>query len=48
MLGTWRGVEEKKVKRDLLSGPMVKNPPANAENVGLSSGLGRFHVLQCN
>ena len=26
-------------------GTVVKNPPANAGDPGLSPGLGRFHVL---
>ena len=31
---------------DLPGGPMVKNPPANAEDTGLIPGPGRFHMLQ--
>ena len=27
-------------------GPVVKNPPANAEDTGLIPGPGRFHMLQ--
>ena len=29
-------------------GPVVKNPPANAEDTGLIPGLGSFHMLQGN
>ena len=28
------------------SGPVAKNPPASAEDMGLIPGLGRFHMLQ--
>ena len=28
--------------------PVVKNPSANAGDMGLSPGLRRFHVLQSN
>ena len=30
--------------QDFPGGPVVKNPPANARNVGLIPGLGRFHM----
>ena len=33
---------------DFPGGPVVKNPPANAENTGLISGPGRFHMPQGN
>ena len=33
---------------DFPGGPVVENPPANAENTGLISGPGRFHVPQGN
>ena len=33
---------------DFPGGPLVKNPPANAVDMGLSPGLGRLHVLQGN
>ena len=29
-------------------GPVVKNPPANAEDMGLSHGVGRFHMQWSN
>ena len=32
--------------RDFPGGPVVKNPPANTGDMGLISGLGRFHMLQ--
>ena len=31
--------------RGLPSGAVVKNPPADARDMGLRPGLGRFHVL---
>ena len=34
--------------RDFPVGSMVKNPPANAGNTGLSPGPGRSHVSQSN
>ena len=33
---------------DFLGGPVIKNPPANAENTGSIPTLGRFHILQGN
>ena len=33
-----------KMAGDLLGGPVVKNPPANAGNMGSIPGLGRFHI----
>ena len=30
---------------DFPGGPVVKNPPANAGDMGLIPGLGRSHVL---
>ena len=30
--------------RDFLGGTVVKNPPANAGDTGLSPGLGRSHM----
>ena len=33
---------------DFPSGAVVMNPPANAGDKGLSSGLGRFHILWSN
>ena len=29
--------------KDFSDGPVVKDPPTNAEDTGLISGLGRFH-----
>ena len=34
--------------RDFICGPVVKNPPANARDVGLIPGLGRSHVPWSN
>ena len=34
--------------RDFPGGAVVKNPPANAGDTGLSPGRGRSHVLQSN
>ena len=34
--------------RDFPGHPVVKNPPANAGYKGLSPGLGRSYILQCN
>ena len=33
---------------DFPGGPVVKNPPANAGDMGSISGLGRFHLLWVN
>ena len=33
---------------DFPGGPVVKNLPANAADMGLISDLGRFHMLQGN
>ena len=30
--------------RDFICGPVVKNPPANAGDMGLIPGLGKFHM----
>ena len=30
---------------DFTGGPVVKNLPANAGDMGLITGLGRFHML---
>ena len=35
-----------KSSRDFPGGPVVKNPPANAGNMGLIPNLGKSHVLQ--
>ena len=37
-------IEKKKIL-DFPGGPVVKNPPTNAEDMGLIPGLGRFHML---
>ena len=38
-----------KLKRqDFPGGTVVKDPPANAGDVGLIPGLGRSHMLQSN
>ena len=36
------------VPRDLPGGTVVKNPVANAEDVGSSPGLGRSHMPRSN
>ena len=33
---------------DFPGGAVVKNPPANAEDMGSSTGPGRFHMLWNN
>ena len=33
---------------DFPGGPVVENPPANAEDTGSVPGLGRFHMPQRN
>ena len=35
-------------KKNFPGGPGVKNPPANAGDMGSMSGLGRLHILQSN
>ena len=37
-----------KDRQDSSGGPVVKNPPANAGNIGSIPGPGRFHVPQSN
>ena len=32
-------------RADFPGGPVIKNPPANAGNIGLNPGLGRFYML---
>ena len=34
--------------QDILGGPVVMNPPANAGNMDLIPGPGRFHMLKSN
>ena len=36
----------KPINKDFPSGPVVKNPPANAGDTGSIPGPGRFHVPQ--
>ena len=36
------------IDRDFPSGPVVKNPPANAGDTGSIPDLGEFHMLQSN
>ena len=36
------------LSRDFLGGAVVKNPPANAGDMGSSPGLGRSHMPQSN
>ena len=38
----------KRTLGDFLGGPAVKNPPANAGDVGSIPGPGRSHMLQGN
>ena len=38
----------KKWRQDFPGGPVVKNPPDNARNMGLIPGPGRSHMLQGN
>ena len=38
------GVILKIFNRDFLSGPVVKNPPANAGDTGSNPDTGRFHI----
>ena len=37
-----------KKDRDFSGGTLVKNPPANAGDMGSSPGLGRSHMMQHN
>ena len=39
---------KKSVQGDFPGGPMVKNSPANAGNMGWIPVLGRYHMLQSN
>jgi len=39
---------EARVRWDFPGGPVVKNPPAHAGDVGWIPGLGRFYVLWGN
>ena len=40
--------KKKKSDLDFPGGPVVKNPPANAGNMGMIPGSGRFHMLEGN
>ena len=37
-----------KTRQDFLGGAVVKNPPANAGDMGLRPGLGRSHMPRSN
>ena len=39
---------KKPTNMDFPAGAVVKNPPANAKDTGLSPGPGRSHMLQSN
>ena len=41
-------IEDKKTDRRFPDGAVVKNPPANAGDTGLSPGPGRSHMPQSN
>ena len=44
-----KGKEKKKTLRDWnFPGPVVKNPPANAREMGLITGRGRFPMQKSN
>ena len=43
-----RIIKSKKLEQDFTGGPMDKNPPANAGNMGLIPDPGRSHMLQHN
>ena len=52
---TWKKKKKKKAASlkndpiwDFPGGAVVKNPPANAGDMGLSPGLGRSHMPQSN
>ena len=49
---TWQSSKKDVYKnmklRDFAGGAVVKNPPANAGDMGLSPGLGRYHVSRSN
>ena len=45
---TTLGKNIKKKKEGLPGGAVVKNPPANAGDLGLSPGPGRSHMLRSN
>ena len=41
-------IEDRKLGQDFLGGAVVKNPPANAGDMGSSPGPGRSHMLWSN
>ena len=41
-------VNNKRIDRDIPGGAVVKNPPANAGDTSLISGLGRSQMLRSN
>ena len=41
-------LSEKNKSRDFPDGAVVKNPPANAGDMGLCPGPGRFHMPWSN
>ena len=48
MTGLDNGVDSKYEGRDFPGGTVVKNPPANAGDMGLSPGPGRSHMPRSN
>ena len=46
--GELRAEEKKKALGGFPGGTVVKNPPANAGDMGSSPGLGRSHMPQSN
>ena len=48
LIQTVEALDRKKTNSGFLRGTLVKNPPANAGDTGLSTGLGRSHVPQSN
>ena len=47
-VGSLPGGIRKGFSKDFPHGPMVKNPPAKARNMGSILGLGRFHMPGSN
>ena len=45
---TFKGTRIRLTIEDFPGGTVVKNPPANAGDTGLSPGLGRSHMLWSN
>ena len=44
-LGLGSKTRAKNTVENFAGGPVVENPPAGAEDIGLSLPLGRFHLL---